>query len=192
MKRLNVASSCEARAGRMFPCEVTMLAGKTRADTNRVKVSGWDPRYRDDFVRLNKAWVTKYFAVEEADRKHFEDPEKTIVAPGGDIVFLVENERCVGVCALIACGDGVYELAKMAVLESEIGRGLGDILIEATIQRARELGARRIFLLSNTLLTAAISLYSKHGFKTVRLGSHPDYDRADIEMAIDLQLPPSF
>ncbi|MCH7549820.1 MAG: GNAT family N-acetyltransferase [Candidatus Krumholzibacteriota bacterium] len=97
-----------------------------------------------------------------------------------------------GTCALIACGDDVYELAKMAVLESELGRGLGDILMEATLQRARELGARRIFLLSNTSLAPAISLYLKHGFKTVRLGSHSDYDRADIEMAIDLESPPSF
>ncbi len=192
LKRLNVASSCEARAGRILPCEVTMLTGKARADANRVKVSGWDPRYRDDFVRLNEAWVTRYFAVEESDRRHFEDPEKTIVSPGGDIVFLVEDERCVGTCALIACGDDVYELAKMAVLESELGRGLGDILMEATLQRARELGARRIFLLSNTSLAPAISLYLKHGFKTVRLGSHSDYDRADIEMAIDLESPPSF
>ncbi|MCH7549325.1 MAG: hypothetical protein IH969_07315, partial [Candidatus Krumholzibacteriota bacterium] len=69
MKRLNVASSCEARAGRILPCEVTMLTGKARADANRVKVSGWDPRYRDDFVRLNEAWVTRYFAVEESDRR---------------------------------------------------------------------------------------------------------------------------
>ena len=174
-----------ARAGRPL-AEDAHLNGRTKADPKQVKVLGWDPRYRDDFIRLNEAWVTKYFAVEETDRKHFEDPEKTIVVPGGDIVFLVENGRCVGTCALIACGEGTYELAKMAVLESELGRGLGDILMDATLRRARELNATRVFLLSNTSLTPAISLYTKHGFKTVRPGPHPEYDRADIEMAIDL------
>jgi len=158
----------------------------TEADTNRLKVIGWDPRYREDFVRLNEAWVRHYFVIEEMDRKHFDHPEETIVDPGGDIIFLIEGERCVGTCALIICGDGVFELAKMAVLDTERGRGLGDVLMLATLQRARELNARSVFLLSNTSLAPAIALYRKHGFETVRLGVHSDYERADIEMAINL------
>jgi len=180
-----------ARAGSASTDLSTFAKGTTlnsRADkgNEQVRIVGWDPQYRADFVNLNEAWVRQYFAMEDADRKQFEDPGRHIVDRGGDIVFVLDGDRCVGACALIACGDGLFELAKMAVLETERGRGLGEILMEGTLRRARELGAHRVFLLSNTSLTPAISLYKKHGFKTVRLGSHPDYERADIEMSIDL------
>lgn len=158
-------------------------------EVTNVRATGWDERYRDDFVRLNEAWVRRYFEIEDADRRYFEDPYGEIVAPGGDIVFLLEGDRCVGTCALIRENEGVFELAKMAVLESERGRGLGDILMRATLDRARELGARRVFLLSNTTLAPAISLYLKHGFHTVRRGPHPNYARTNIVMSIDLDSP---
>jgi ribosomal protein S18 acetylase RimI-like enzyme len=41
-------------------------------------------------------------------------------------------------------------------------------------------------LLSNTILNPAISLYQKHGFKTLRQGEHPDYKRCNIEMELQL------
>lgn len=43
-----------------------------------------------------------------------------------------------------------------------------------------------ITLLSNTILEPAISLYKKHGFETVHLGPHPDYERCNIEMRLML------
>jgi ribosomal protein S18 acetylase RimI-like enzyme len=153
---------------------------------SEITIGGWDPRYRDDFVRLNEAWIERYFVMEDADRKYLHHPEKTIIDPGGDIIFLLLGDHVVGTCALIPCGDGVFELAKMAVAGNERGKGLGNTLIEAVIERARALGATKIFLLSNTRLEAAISLYEKYGFKTVRLGPHPDYERVDIEMELAL------
>jgi len=159
--------------------------------TEGIIAIGYDPRYRDDFVALNEHWVEKYFEIEAADRKHFEHVEENIIAPGGDIVFLIENGKCLGACALIKESDQVLELAKMAVLESEIGRGLGSLLMEATLKRAREMGAHKIVLRSNTTLAPALGLYRKYGFKTTELGPQPDYDRADIEMTLDLTLTDS-
>jgi N-acetylglutamate synthase-like GNAT family acetyltransferase len=150
------------------------------------KVVGWDPRYRDDFIRLNKAWIEHYFILEATDRKYLYHPEKAIIEPGGDIIFMLRGDRVVGTCALVPCGDGVLELAKMAIVEEERGKGLGNGLIEAVIDKARCMGARKVFLLSNTRMVPAISLYKKYGFRTVRLGPHPDYERADIEMELVL------
>ena len=53
----------------------------------RLQISTWDPRYRDDFVSLNEAWVREFFVMEDNDRKHFDDPEASIIAPGGDIIL---------------------------------------------------------------------------------------------------------
>ena len=151
-----------------------------------ITVSTYDPRYRGDFVSLNEEWVTKYFVLEDTDRKYLDDPERTIVEPGGDIVFLLEGDRAVATCALIPYKTGVFELAKMAVLESERGRGLGNLLMDATIRRGREIGARKIFLLSNTKLKPAVNLYKKFGFKTVHQGPNPSYERCNIEMVLFL------
>ena len=161
-----------------------------KAKNHSIRVSWWDPQYREDFVRLNEAWIEKYFQLEDTDRKYLHNVEGAVIEPGGDVVFVLENDKVVGACALVAEEPGVFELAKMAVDESCRGRGLGNVLMKAVIECAREKGAHRIFLLSNTLLAPAISLYKKFGFKTTHLGPDPRYARADIEMVLDLDGEP--
>ena len=46
--------------------------------------------------------------------------------------------------------------------------------------------AESIYLLSNTVLGAPISLYRKHGFQTVTEGAHPIYARCNIVMELRL------
>ena len=50
-----------------------------------VQVINWDPRYRDDFARLNVTWIEEYFCLEEIDRRYLYNPEKHIIEPGGDV-----------------------------------------------------------------------------------------------------------
>ena len=134
-----------------------------------------------DFIRLNELWIAEHFAIEESDRKLAANPLK-VVADGGHIISLVEEGRVVGVCALFKESSHRYELARMAVEPSERGKGFGDILIEAALVRARELGASSVYLLSNTILKPAIALYRKHGFTTLSEGPHPAYARCNIVM----------
>jgi ribosomal protein S18 acetylase RimI-like enzyme len=70
----------------------------------------------------------------------------------------------------------------MAVEAAERGKGYGDVLIRAALERARERGATSVFLLSNTALGPAIALYRKHGFVTMSEGPHPVYARYNIVM----------
>ncbi|MEM7019127.1 MAG: GNAT family N-acetyltransferase [Pseudomonadota bacterium] len=157
---------------------------KTRS--NDVQIITYDARYRVAFSELNRVWIEEVFEVEEMDRKQLEDPEGYIVQPGGEVLFLLEQGEVQGTCALIRQNSAHCELAKMAIRESAKGRGYGDVLMEAAIKQARLMGFKQMMLLSNTVLEPAINLYKKHGFKTIHLGPHPDYERANIEMAIDL------
>ena len=75
-----------------------------------------------------------------------------------------------------------FELAKMAVEPAAQGRGYGDRLVEAAVEFARAAGARRIILVSNTLLGPALNLYRKHGFRDVPLDPANGYTRADIQL----------
>jgi ribosomal protein S18 acetylase RimI-like enzyme len=119
--------------------------------------------------------------LEDADRRVLEDPLGGILSHGGHILMAVEGDHVVGTCALIPTEPGEFELAKMAVAPEARGRGIGELLGRAAIERAAMLGAQRVELLSNTALEPAIRLYRKLGFVEVPLGSS-DYHRANIRM----------
>jgi putative acetyltransferase len=144
-----------------------------------------DDRHLSDFIRLNEAWITEHFALKEADRRLAADPLK-IVRDGGHILSLVEDDRVVGVCALVRESPTQVQLARMAVDASQRGRGYGDALLRAAIELARQEGAQRITLLSNTVLQPAIALYRKHGFQTISECPHPVYARCNITMELRL------
>ena len=58
------------------------------------------------------------------------------------------------------------ELEDLFVREEAQGRGLGRALVEATIERARERGCRRIQLDTGEENVPAISLYESLGFRS--------------------------
>lgn len=144
----------------------------------------YDPRFRHVFVELNRQWIEQYFKVERNDLEQLERLEDTILKVGGEIFFVVEEGRAVGTCAMVPHGQNSYEIAKMAVADEAKGRGHGDRLMEACIAWAAAKGASEITILSNTVLEPAIRLYRKHGFETVHLGAHPDYERCNIVMRL--------
>ena len=57
--------------------------------------------YRAAFERLNREWIETWFSLEEADRETFRDPGAKIVAPGGQIFFVVDGGEVLGTCAVI-------------------------------------------------------------------------------------------
>lgn len=134
-----------------------------------------------DFIRLNELWISEYFSIEEADRELAANPGK-VVSDGGYIFSLLDDERVVGVCALFQESPHRYQLARMAVEPAARGKGYGNRLLEHALAHLKTLSASSVFLLSNTVLQTAISLYKKHGFVTVYQGTHPVYVRCNIVM----------
>jgi GNAT superfamily N-acetyltransferase len=147
-----------------------------------VVTTDFGKRFLSSFKSLNQEWIEKYFEIEAMDLYQLEHPEETILAQGGEIFFVLENDKAVGTCAMVPHGQHDYELAKLAVSPEMRGKGYGDLLMTTVIDWSRKKGAKRITILSNTILEPAIALYKKHGFKTVHLGTHPDYCRCNIEM----------
>jgi len=137
--------------------------------------------YLDDFIRLNEEWIASFFEIEDADRKLAANPNK-VIDDGGYIFSLIFDEEVVGVCALFNEGNGVYELARMAVFSKHHGKGYGKKLMQECISKLKEIEAKKVYLISNTKLKIAISLYEKYGFQTVSKGQHPNYLRANIVM----------
>lgn len=154
---------------------------------NLAEVVRFRPELATHFESLNREWIEGYFEIEEADLVIFADPFKEIVEPGGQIFFVIADGKVVGTCAAIRLNDQAFELAKMAVTAEVRGRGYGDLLIKSVIDFAKEAGAERLILLSNTRLKPAIALYEKHGFKSVPITHAEDYKRSDIQMELMLR-----
>ena len=155
-----------------------------------VHVVDYEPRHRDAFRALNVEWIEQYFVLEDVDREMLDDPEGTILRDGGHIFIAEEGGDYVGSCALIRMDGGAFELAKMAVAPAAQGKGIGTMLCQAAVDRARTLGAPRIELLSNSKLGPALHVYRKLGFTDVPLGPS-EYERADVQMVLHLVMRPA-
>lgn len=156
-------------------------------ESKDVKIVEYKHEYQEAFRALNVEWISTYFEMEAADYKALDNPEEYILNKGGKIlVALYENEP-VGVCALIKMNNPEYdfEMAKMAVSPKAQGKNIGWLLGQAIVEKSKELGAKKIYLESNTILKPAINLYYKLGFEKV-FGLETPYKRCNIQMELKI------
>ena len=150
-----------------------------------IEIIVYENKYQPDFYRLNIAWLDKYNLTESHDLEILNDPEGTIINNGGFIWLAKEGNTIVGSAALIKESDGAFELAKMAVDDAFQGRGISKLLIEQCINKAKEIGAKKLELFSNSQLKTALSLYEKYGFHHVSVTDSP-FETADVKMEMAL------
>jgi DNA-binding MarR family transcriptional regulator/N-acetylglutamate synthase-like GNAT family acetyltransferase len=154
-------------------------------ESQSTEIVPYSPKYKKAYKKLNEAWIEKHWELEQSDHKALDKPKENIINQGGYIAIAVHEGEAVGTCSLINMGDDSYELAKMAVDDIMKGKGVGYQLGWHVMAKARELGAKRIYLESNTVLIPAINLYRKLGFKRITGPSSP-YDRCNIQMELIL------
>ena len=152
---------------------------------SHVAIIDFEPAHHAAFRALNHEWITRYFALEAPDHLVLDNPQAHILDHGGHILMARYAQMLVGTCSLIKEADGVYELAKMAVSPRLQGLGIGWALGQAVVAKARQLGARRIELVSNSQLIPALHLYKKLGFLPAPLLPTP-YQRGNVRMVLAL------
>jgi ribosomal protein S18 acetylase RimI-like enzyme len=149
-------------------------------------VVSYREEFKAAFEQLNRDWIEAHFVLEEPDREVFSDPRGKILEPGGEIFFVLEGGQVQGTCAVLRHSADECEIAKMAVAPEARGRGYGDLLMERAVAFAAQVGARRVIIVSNTVLEPAIRLYRKHGFVQVPLEANGRYQRANIRLEREL------
>ena len=153
-------------------------------ERGKVQIIDYTDEYHAAFKALNEEWISTYFKMEAADYKALDHPKEYILDKGGFIFVALYEGEPVGVCALIKMEDkGSYELAKMAVSPKVQGKSIGYLLGRTVIEKARSLGAKRVYLESNTTLKPAINLYYKLGFEKIT-GQPSPYERCNIQMEL--------
>jgi ribosomal protein S18 acetylase RimI-like enzyme len=151
-----------------------------------VHILDFKPVHQPEFERLNRAWIEKYFWLEDIDLYVLRNPEEAILKSGGAILMASAEGMIAGTVALRKVSEGIYEFTKMAVDEAFRRRGIAEALSYAALDKAKKLGAQKVILYSQTGLVAAITLYKKIGFREVPL-EKGTYQRSDIKMELSLQ-----
>lgn len=153
---------------------------------SKIEIIPYKAEHARHFERLNKAWIEKYFVLEDLDKWVLENPHEAILSRGGAILMASCDGVIAGTVALLKVDEDEYEFAKMAVDEAYQRRGIAEALSYAAFDRARELGAKKVTLYSQTSLAPAINLYRKLGFVEVPMDNQL-YKRANIKMEIELK-----
>ena len=156
---------------------------KALDEASDLRIIDFSPKYSDAFKRLNVEWITKFWTLEDEDERALDSPTKYIIDKGGAVLIALYRDDPVGSVALIPYDDTTLELAKMAVSPPAQGKGVGLALGEFALERARVMGAKRVYLESNTKLSPALSLYRKLGFIEINDSKEASpYGRCNIRM----------
>lgn len=146
-----------------------------------MKITPYSPEYKDEFVELNRAWISEMFVMEPEDERELSNIEGYIQA-GGQIFFALDDDGAVMACCMIGPReDGDWEIMKFAAKGMYTGTGAGSTCLKACIDYARERGVDRVIIVTNTNCVQAIHLYRKFGFVEMPVDKEKfPFDRANI------------
>ena len=152
---------------------------------HNLKIVPFHKKYSSTFYYLNKIWIEESWLLEESDKFDLLNPEESIINKGGEIFFVLIENKPIATAAMIPVESAIYELAKMTVDIQYRGNGIANKLMDKCILFAKEKEAKEIILITNDTLVIARNLYDKYGFKEVTLDSDK-YLRGNVKMTLNL------
>jgi putative acetyltransferase len=113
------------------------------------------------------------------------DIEAHYITRGG-IFEIIEDEQgnLLGTVGLFPMSDETVELRKMYFHKNLRGKGFGKNTLERMIEKSRELGFKKIYLETATVLKEAVILYEKFGFKPTNEKHTP---RCDVAYFLEIK-----
>jgi len=85
-----------------------------------------------------------------------------------DFWVVAENQKIMGCCALHISWDDLAEIKSLAVAKGRQGKGIGEELVCACLDEAKQLGAKKVFV-----LTYKPDYFKRFGFKKVKHANLP-------------------
>jgi putative acetyltransferase len=150
-----------------------------------IHIITYQAQYAADFKRVNVEWISTFFKIEPHDIEQLDYPQQ-IIDEGGEIFLAqLDTGEIAGAVALVHdTASGRYELAKMGVPPRHQGLGIGRLLGNAVVARAKDMGLKGLFLETNSILSPAIRLYESLGFVHVTMPESTPYERANVRMEL--------
>ncbi|WP_406315100.1 GNAT family N-acetyltransferase [Streptomyces sp. NBC_00118] len=139
-----------------------------------------DEVMREYFTEMGRRVLGRPGTEAELQAVLAEDPHHVLSPPDGEFLVARGDEGeflgCAGLRPLRGAPE-TAELKRMFVRPAGRGAGLGRGLLLAVEQSARRLGAARIVCETNTQLTEARALYTRHGYEET--GPYEGHGKAD-------------
>ena len=88
-------------------------------------------------------------------------------------------ECACGTCMVKPMEADTWEICKLGSNKNANHKGCGSAVFEAAMKWAEDHGAKRLCIISNSKLKAALHIYHKYGFQEIKLGDY-EYVRGDI------------
>ena len=147
-----------------------------------MEIVEYDPKYREDFVRLNTEWLTKLYYIESYDQYSMDHVEE-LIDKGSMVYFAIDNGKVLATCMTEPVGEDVWEICKLAAEGQYTGTGAGSAVMKACMDYSIEHGAKKLCLITISGLKPAIHLYEKFGFKHIPYRKEVWHsEKADVEM----------
>lgn len=146
-----------------------------------MRIIPYDEKYKNDFIEMNKLWISEMFEIEAEDIRELENIDPTI-ENGGNIFFALDDDNNVMACCMIGPrADGDWEIMKFAAKGMYTGTGAGNACLKSCIEYAKEKKIERIIIVSNKKCVQALHLYRKNGFTEMPVDKKKfPFKRADI------------
>ncbi len=94
---------------------------------------------------------------------------------------------CCGLLPIAGVGDEYVELVKFYLSPEARGKGIGKALMQKTIDSAKELGYKGVYLESLPHFTTAVKMYEKDGFQRLKTPiGNSIHGTCDVWMAKEL------
>jgi GNAT superfamily N-acetyltransferase len=111
---------------------------------------------------------------------------QTYISPDGALLILYNKKEAIGCGAIRRIDNESAELKRMYIKFEYQGLGLSKELLEKLIQRARDMGYKRILLDTLPAMSAAIRLYQQFGFtETDRFNENPVEDARFFKLELE-------
>lgn len=146
-----------------------------------MKVVPYSPQYKEDFIEMNRAWISEMFVIEQEDIRELNNIDSYIEL-GGEIFFALDDEgEVMASCMIAPRDDGDWEIMKFAARGMYTGSGAGSACLKACIGYAESKGIDRIIIVTNKKCVHAIHLYNKFGFMEMPVDKEKfPFERANI------------
>lgn len=145
-----------------------------------MEIVEYQKKYKEYFIQFNTDWIKNNFgSLEAEDLDTFNHIEENL-EKGAMIYFALEEENVLATCMAKPFDEnGTWELCKLGSNKHLQHKGAGSAVFKAAMDWAIHQGARRLFILSNSKLKAALHIYEKYGFHEIKLDDY-EYIRGNI------------
>ena len=133
-------------------------------------IRDWQKRDRDLAANVIRQVLVEYGLPWQPDEADWDviKVESAYLKPGGEFWVVETQDTIVGTAAYypIEKGNKAVEIRKMYLLPQVRGKGLGKYLLQQLETKIGSRGFKEIWIETASVLTEAVSLYKKYGYKT--------------------------